>query len=245
MITSASLSKTEKCATSPFRAYTRHLRKLFVVILATVMISLPSLRSVNAAAGDRDPSFGIGGIVIDNDGFPNAMVIQPDGKIIVVGSSQAASQQGGFMLWRFQTDGSLDPTFGNGGRVIGDVTASVGEGARAVALQPDGKIVVAGTGIFGLGIFTREDFFVVRYNSDGSIDPAFGTNGRTFTDFFGFNDNANALAIQSDGKIVVAGSAAINNQSPNGTPPVTDFAVARYDSNGVLDPTFGTGGKAV
>jgi len=125
--------------------------------------------------------------------------------------------------------GSLDTGFGSGGKV----TTAVGfdhEGAYAVALQSDGKIVAAGDSNSG----PDYDFAVIRYNADGSLDASFGNNGKVTTDFGMGDDSGSAVAIQSDGKIVVAGYAS------NGTDD--DFAVVRYNPDGSLDTTFGTGG---
>jgi uncharacterized delta-60 repeat protein/uncharacterized repeat protein (TIGR01451 family) len=124
-----------------------------------------------------------------------------------------------------------DPSFG----ILGKVTTDFGEssGANDVAIQSDGKIVAAGWARSG-GV---NDFALVRYNPDGSLDTSFSGDGRVKTDFFGGSDMAEGLAIQTDGKIVVAGWATASDNT-------TDFAIARYNMNGSLDSTFGTGGKA-
>src|SRR5690242_11502680 len=101
-------------------------------------------------------------------------------------------------------DGNLDSTFGNGGRVTTDFNASF-DNAKAVAIQPDGKIVVAGS-VFGYSSAPGvSDFAVARYNSDGSLDASFGAGGKTQIDFATSFDDASAIAIQPDGKIIVAG----------------------------------------
>lgn len=127
------------------------------------------------------------------------------------------------------TTGSLDPTFDTDGKV----TTMVGQGggAYSTVIQPDGYIVAAGYANNG----ANNDFAVARYNPDGSLDPTFGTGGVAITDVAGGDDQANAAAIQSDGKIVLAGNA---NTGLN-----SDFAVVRYNADGSLDTTFGTGGK--
>jgi uncharacterized delta-60 repeat protein len=129
--------------------------------------------------------------------------------------------------------GDLDATFGGDGIAVTDFSANP-DGATDVALQPDGKIVVAGFSQSGVDI-TTSDFALTRHNSDGTLDLSFGTNGKVTTDFAGSRDTAYDVAIQADGKVVVAG------QSQNGTE--TDFALARYNSDGSLDTSFGTGGK--
>jgi uncharacterized delta-60 repeat protein len=128
------------------------------------------------------------------------------------------------------TAGALDPTFGSGaGLVLTDFGLGDDE-ARAVAIQPDGKIVVAGISRPPGG---DPDIAVSRYNADGSLDTAFGTGGRVTVDFGPYPSVANAVAIQADGKIVVAGSALgwyLGHLD-------SAMAVVRYNSDGTLDPT--------
>jgi uncharacterized delta-60 repeat protein len=131
------------------------------------------------------------------------------------------------------TDGNLDPAFGSAGRVITDF-ANRSNAANAIALQPDGKIVVTGDGLSAQG---APDITVARYNADGSLDASFGTGGRVTTDFIGQTDVGFAIAVQPDGKILVAGTANLGSSTQ------FDFALVRYNSNGSLDSTFGTGGK--
>lgn len=148
----------------------------------------------------------------------NAVIFQPDGKIIAGGTAAAptlpiyAMPDPRFALARYNSGGSLDTTFGSGGKVSTNLTANVDDTIYGIALQPDGKIVAAGT--------AGPDFAVVRYNSDGSPDSTFGLYGKVKTDFSGYADAARAVAIQTDGKIVVAGFA------PNES--YTDMALARY-----------------
>jgi len=128
-------------------------------------------------------------------------------------------------------DGMLDATFGTGGKVTTNFGGS--ERASAVALQSDGKIVVAGFISSPLG----DDFAVSRHNANGSLDTSFDGDGKVTTDFLGFSDHAEAIAVQPDGKIIVAGSTSISIQGGE------RFALVRYNPNGSLDTTFGTGGK--
>jgi uncharacterized delta-60 repeat protein len=191
--------------------------------------------------GSLDPDFGgnpaPGLQVTDFFGstdIARGAVLQPDGKIIAVG--QAAGGTGGtnFALARYKTDGSLDGTFGGNpmpGLMVTDFFAGT-DIARGVALQPDGKIVVVGSVTGGTG---GTNFALARYMPDGSLDPDFGGNpapGLMVTDFFGSTDQANAVVLQPDGKIVVVGQAA-------GGTGGTNFALARYTTNGSLDETFG------
>jgi len=131
------------------------------------------------------------------------VAIQSDGKIIVAGS---ASNR--FAFARYNTDGSLDVAFGNGGKVITAFGNS--SGANAIAIQSDGRLIAAGA--------ADGDFALGRYNSDGSLDTSFGGGGKAITDFGGA-DSAHALAIQSDTKIVAAGTGN------------SDFALARYQAD--------------
>lgn len=171
-----------------------------------------------------------------------AMVIQANGKIIVAGVTLNGIDSD-FALARYNTDGSLDTSFGPAG--TGKVTTPFYTGqidyASAIALQTNGKIVVAGSAFGG----TNNDFALARYNTNGTLDtsfnyigssclPGFICNGKQRTDFNSDFDYAEAVVIQANGKIVVVGSAG------NGTD--IDFALARYNSNGSLDTTFGTAG---
>jgi len=188
------------------------------------------------AAGDLDLSFGGGKIVQDflhgND-FGFAVAVQSDNKVIVAGSVATATDRGNdFGVVRFNADGTLDTTFGTGGMVVTDL-GSQSDGAYAVAVQPDGKIVVAGQTD---SPSTSTDFAVVRYNSDGSLDSGFGSSGIAITDFAGDSDQPAAMQLTSDGQIVVAGSSIVNG--------LPQFAVARYTSSGALDASFSGDGLA-
>src|SRR4029450_2106701 len=132
------------------------------------------------------------------------------------------------------SDGDLDPSFGFGGVVMTDFNTST-DIAYSVALQPDGKLVAAGI-TYTDNDFSNQDFAIARYNVDGSLDASFGTNGRVTTDFPGLVAAISAVVVQPDEKIVVAGGA---------YPLFTfagDFKVARYNPDGSLDTSFGTGG---
>jgi uncharacterized delta-60 repeat protein len=189
--------------------------------------------------GSLDPTFGTGGTV--TTAFPSyfgsydaayAVALQGDGKIVAAGDTDTGGG-GAFALARYNPNGSLDPTFGRGGTV----TTAFGtpyDAAYAVALQGDRKIIVAGNTDTG----TRGAFALARYNSDGSLDPTFGTGGTVTTAFGTSHDAAYAVALQGDGKIVAAGFTQTATQ-----PPLHTFALARYNSDGSLDVTFGTGGR--
>ncbi len=196
--------------------------------------------------------FGNGGTVTTNfasyNDFANAVAIQPDGKIVAAGVSLQVTYQA-MALARYCPDGTLDNgvNCGAGGfGIAGEVITAVGGGfssgfATGLVLQPDGKIVAAG--------FAGANFALVRYCPDGRLDNGincgaggFGVAGIVATGFAGGSAEARALALQPDGKLVVAGGA--------GATTAMDFALARYCPNGSLDdgvhcggPGFGTGGK--
>lgn len=163
-----------------------------------------------------------------------SVVIQSDGRIVVAGYSDNGSNMD-FSVARYLPGGSLDTNFNGTGKVTTAI-GSAGDYAYSVALQGDGKIVVAGNS-FNNG--TANDFAVVRYNSNGTLDTSFNGSGKVTTDFPGSagpDDYGNSVAILSNGKILVGGTAF--NASNN-----TDFALARYNSNGTLDTTFNGTGK--
>ena len=183
------------------------------------------------ADGTPDLSFdGDGKLTTDFAGGGDraeSVAIQPDGKIVVAGGGSIGPGFD-FQLVRYNADGSLDTSFDGDGKLMTDVTG-LNDGANAVAIQADGKIVAAGTG----GSFNSLDFAIVRYNSNGSPDTTFDLDGKVTTSIFA-RDNAFGMAIQPDGRIVLAG------YSDNGTH--TDAALARYNADGSLDGSFGTGG---
>lgn len=137
--------------------------------------------------------------------------------------------------WPGPAPGSLDPSFGSGGKVVTDFSEGVDE-AYDIAVQRDGKLVAVGYANGGLPV--SRDFAIARYLPDGRLDASFGTGGKVLTDFFGGDDMANAVVVQNDGKIVVAGVA----HHP-ASPLSADFALARYNPDGSLDTSFGSGGK--
>ncbi len=171
------------------------------------------------APGDLDLSFGSGGKVITPVGssydYAYSVAIQADGKIVAAGYSDNGANYD-FAVVRYNTDGTLDTSFGGTGKVVTAV-GNFGSGASSVAIQADGKIVVAGSSYNG----ANDDFAVVRYNTNGSLDTSFNGTGKVTTPIGSDDDYANSVAIQADGKIVVAGSSI-------GAPNV--FAVVRYQA---------------
>lgn len=149
--------------------------------------------------GSLDTNFGTNGVASAGFGLAQAIALQPDGKIVVAGITGSATAH--FALVRFNPNGLLDSTFGINGKVITDVTPGSDNRAYTIVLQPNGKIIVAGSS----NTANNDDFTLVRYNSDGSIDSGFGNRGIVTTQFVG-DDVVRSIALQSDGKIVAAGS---------------------------------------
>ena len=196
------------------------------------------------ADGSLDTSFGTNGSVLTQVGLGEgsddemkALVVQPDGKL--VGAGFSATGQSLFALARYNADGSLDTTFNPNANPIfnpkGTVLTGLGNAsvarASALLLQPDGKLIAGG--------FARQSttsvFALVRYNADASLDTTFGSGGKVLTPVgTGTFAAIRSMLLQADGKIVVAGIASAAGN--------TKFALARYNANGTLDTTFGSGG---
>jgi len=184
----------------------------------------------------------------NHDDGVRAVVVQPDGKILTGGYRRfvdipAGADDDDFVLRRFNPDCTLDTTFA----IIGSnhFGGTSNDQIHALALQADGKIVAAGrTQWNGTTTESTYNFALARYTSNGELDATFGSNGRVVTSVSACSlacgdDEAHAVAIQSDGKIVVAGY-----YIDVSTPGVWHMAVARYNTNGALDTTFGSGGIA-
>lgn len=167
----------------------------------------------------------------------NAVLLQPDAKIIVVGHTLDTREMTGFALARYLADGRIDKDFGRSGIVYTRLKSKVSRASAAV-LQADGKIVVVGSS----GDLKKEDFAVLRYNANGSVDSSFGDGGGVLTDFGGNSDKAFAVMLQADGKIVVGGFC---NGGNSADLLWADFALVRYNPDGSLDRQFGNGGKVV
>jgi uncharacterized delta-60 repeat protein len=183
-------------------------------------------------SGEPDNTFGTNGKVTVNLGniydTGKAVAIQDDGKILVAGSF--LSNGGGFKmcLVRLNADGSYDDSFGANG--IDSFSVGTGSAqANAITIQDDEKIIVAGSSTNGSNL----DFTVVRLNSDGSMDAAFGSNGVAIIGVGNADDYANAVTLQSDNKIVAAGKSGNN----------PDIAVIRLNEDGTLDNSFSNDGK--
>ncbi len=250
------------------------MKKLVATISSTLLGSLFFVILVSGAPGNLDGTFGSGGMLTLQDSAASAVGVQSSGRVVVVqgtvvtgylsdgsidrtfgfnGSNGPSLQYGHFFaiaiqsdnkivtagfgsdgpphlndfaIARFNADGTLDTTFGTGGKVLTRIVEG-NDYAYSVSIQPDGKILAAGR--------SGRDFAIVRYNSDGSLDGSFGSGGKVVTDLTGGYDQANSVAIQPDGKFVIVGS----------TYHPAETYLLRYTSAGSLDPTFGTEGIVV
>ena len=185
--------------------------------------------------GSLDTSFNGTGKVTTAIGSGSAVAYalsrQPDGKIVVAGRSFNGANED-FALVRYSPDGSLDTSF----NATGKVSTAIGQAddnAFAVALQPDGRIVAAGSSYTG----ANDDFALVHYNPDGTLDSTFGTGGKVTTAIGSAGDVIHAIALQGDGKIVAAGLA------ESGTDDV--FALSRYQGSTLMVTRAGAGAGTV
>jgi uncharacterized delta-60 repeat protein len=228
--------------------------------------------------GRLDASFGKGGIVDDAtlrpecEPWAEAAAVQGDGKIVVTGLCNADDPVNGFFTARYDNAGRLDPSFGRGGSVLTDFGAGTYADGLAVAIQPDGKILVGG--VVTAGSPAQDDVALTRYLPDGRLDPGFGNGGKVFD----APGEASTLALQADGKIIAADGGGVARLEPDGsldtgfgsggrvTPGFSfrslavqgdgkivvagslqrgnhyEFALRRYSSNGSSDPDFANGG---
>ena len=189
--------------------------------------------------GGLDPSFGVDGKLIlpyvEGTGeYRYRVVVQPDGKILACGGKEnGTSSNTEFAAFRYNSDGTLDDTFGTGGKVVVPITGAYDE-AYDLALQPDGKIVLFGYSfVSGNGL----DFSVARLNANGSIDDTFDTDGRVIVGVSTRSDIPGKVLVQPDGKLVLVGTATVGGAQDN--------ALVRLNANGSLDPTFGDNGIVI
>jgi uncharacterized delta-60 repeat protein len=207
----------------------QEMRKILCILLVAFVISVTT--AVLANPGDLDATFGLGGIVttlIEGYAVGRALVLQRDGKLVAAGEASSGSNYD-FALARYTEDGSLDTSFGNGGTVTTPIGTGQGVSAGALVQQADGKLVAAGNAYTG----SKEDFALVRYTPDGSLDPSFGNGGIVMSSLGASDDIAAALVQQIDGRLVALGYSS------------GDFALTRYTEDGSLDASFGNGGKVV
>ena len=205
------------------------VRALALAAIALAMLAVPAFAAQQAGA--LDPGYGTGGRVVlpvGDNAEATAFALQPDDRALIGGVAIFAGQER-FAIARLTTQGTPDSTFGDNG--VASIKVGVNVNALfALAVQPDGKIVAAGTADPGSG---NTGFAVARFRSDGSLDQSFGNHGTVVTSFVGTPD---AVAIQSNGKIVIAGE---HVQVPS---LHFDFGLLRFQPNGDLDPSFGSGG---
>ncbi|HEX8248362.1 MAG TPA: FG-GAP-like repeat-containing protein [Pyrinomonadaceae bacterium] len=187
------------------------------------------------ADGTLDTGFGSGGLVTPGSGsdqtlnhVPNALLLQPGGKILIVGFGSNS-----FIILRYNADGTLDTTFGNGGKTLTQIQD--GSSAMDAAFQPDGKIVLAGNSRDNAN--NTSNIALARYTAEGALDASFGSGGVVFTGSTaaGFYTSTLAVVIQSNGKIIICGY----RQFPQFQTPAM---LARFNQSGTLDTSFGVGG---
>jgi len=181
--------------------------------------------------GQADLSFGGSGIVTVDFGRDSSaadVALLPGGQILLAGRALQGGNSEGVALARLDIDGSLDPGFGVAGLVSEGLGANDAY-AAAVEVQPDGKIVVAGSIDLGSGF----DILLARFEADGSFDPSFGSGGFVAVELGPDADYASALALQADGSIVVAGSSTVSTRQ---------LMVARFTDSGERDPGFASDG---
>lgn len=200
-----------------------------VIGFGCLMLALPA----RAGAGHLDATFGDRGVVLSglsDEDSAESIAVQRDGKIVLAGTSATNTgccTEVDFGIARYNPDGSLDTTFAGDGTTTLDFGGQ--DGAHAVAIQPDGKVVAAGgTSAWPDGIA------IARFATDGTLDTGFGGTGAVKT-VAGPCASAFGIALQSDGRILVTG---------RGGPSCSDLIVVRYEEDGSLDPTFGVAGVA-
>ncbi|MEV6578638.1 hypothetical protein AB0M92_10825 [Streptomyces sp. NPDC051582] len=215
---------------------------------AAILVCTATAGVASATGGGLDPRFGHHGVVVSSTApaagsdFANGLVIDGRRRIVVSGSSDLGGKGGvQWRLQRFTPDGAVDASFGKHGTVLTPMSAAGGEDENIwrIALQRDGKIVAVGHAITATG---GEDFALARYLPDGRLDQGFGTGGKVFTTVAPGtgDDEAQAVQVQRDGRIVVAGFTGTGAGTEG-----RDLALARYLPDGRPDPGFGTGGLVV
>jgi uncharacterized delta-60 repeat protein len=209
---------------TPISSCARGLIAATLLVVAASLLSAPA----QAAPGDLDQSFSGDGIVLTGFGGEidggAAVALQVDGKIVIAGTTSGYDElgdyQSDFVLARFDGDGSLDTSFSGDGKQITNFGAGTVSTAAAAAIQHDGKILVAGSARVSA---VEWEFALARYRADGSLDSSFAGDGTVTT---GLGGSAYSVAIQTDGRIVVAG----------------ESGLARYRADGSLDTSFGGDG---
>jgi uncharacterized delta-60 repeat protein len=190
------------------------------------------------ASGQDDHSFSGDGyevtdLPLSTDERAEAVAIDSQGRVVVAGYATLMITGRVMMVARYTSSGALDTTFGQGGVALADFTSSTSEQANGLAIDSNGRIVVAGSANVG---GTSTQFALARFTTSGSLDTTFTSNGKVLTDFASSTSEAAADVVISGTKIVVAGAAVLST---------TQFALARYNSDGSLDSSFSGDGKAL
>jgi uncharacterized delta-60 repeat protein len=194
--------------------------------------------------GSLDTSFGGSGKVLANPvnklSEINDVAVLADGKILLAGSAGVSQTEDALVLIRYRPDGTLDTGFGINGVAEDGVGANRFSFVDDLAIQPDGKILLAGDTIGAQDSFTGFDILLARLNADGTLDSTFGSGGAVITDSgFHLADFGKSVALQPNGKIVVAGRTGSSQVFGDTN---ANFGLVRYLPDGSLDPTFGSGG---
>ena len=228
------------------------LRASIILLMLALIFILPSIDvlattqtailNITEDTGYLDPTFDEDGIVItpvgNDDDYGHAVAVQDDGKLVVVGHLNIPTNANDFFVMRYNTDGSLDTSFG----LDGIVTIDFGfyDQAMIVAIQSDGKIIVASNS----QVYDTPHpnaFAIARLNPDGTLDTSFDGDGKRLDEIRQSHDVITDLAIQNDGKIIAGGYSYYNY----GMGQRADFAMVRYNQDGSLDTTFGTEGIVI
>lgn len=186
------------------------------------------------STGALDNSFGTNGIVVTPIGAANDMAfsiaLQSDWSVVVGGVAHNGSDYD-FALVRYKANGTLDSTFGDNGKVMTPVGAGK-DFVWSVALQPDDEKILLGG--YTINLLNNKDLALLRYNNNGTLDSSFGLNGKAITAMGLGDDDIYSLVVQPDGKILAGGTSEIAG--------IENYALARYNSNGILDAGFGVSG---
>jgi uncharacterized delta-60 repeat protein len=218
-----------------------------LALLVCVLLALGASWApvATAAPGDLDGTFGSAGIVTSGTGSPVDVAVQTDGKIVTAGSLSSCTPSGEeevchseFLVERFNSDGSLDTSFGGGDGIVTTSFGKETQGASAVVIEPGGKILAGGQ--------AEGEFALARYNSDGSLDTSFGGGDGEVTaavpNTSGFQTWSGSMALLPSGKIVLGGNVYANEPEVN---EPWHMALARFTASGSLDTSFGTNGIAI
>jgi uncharacterized delta-60 repeat protein len=188
------------------------------------------------ADGSIDSGFGSGGVAtvaVGSDATVRSLVLQPDGMLVAAGWIGGDITDPAAVLVRIDSNGTLDPLFGSGGIAV----APAGTNATDLLVEPSGKLVAAaGVGPSGTGFLFPDSLAAIRWNADGSLDSSFGSGGVAKVTPTGLPALANAIVREPDGGFLVAGDAVVGSMG------VTNIALARFEADGNLDPSYGSGG---